>query len=146
MTDHLRGEHGRTGGEQADRATLLAAHWTAHADSDAYDEARATFVDDITMPLVNAVAAGIRPQDVRADFEALLSIHEAQAGCCPRPPQPGDRVRLIQHTDPWSRLQPGTLGTISLIDSTGTVHVRWDDGSALGLVEGTGDRWEVIPA
>ena len=145
MTDHLREDH-RWTGEQADRATLLGEHWTVHADSAAYDEARATFVDDITMPLVKAVAAGIRPEDMRADFEALLSIHEAQAGCCPRPPQAGDRVRLIRHADPWSRLQPGTLGRVTLIDSTGTVHVRWDDGSTLGLVEDAGDRWEVIPA
>jgi hypothetical protein len=39
-----------------------------------YDDARETFVDDITMAVANAVQAGIRPEDIRADFEAVLSI------------------------------------------------------------------------
>jgi len=26
----------------------------------------------------------------------------------------------------------------------GTVHVRWDDGSAIGLIADDGDLWEII--
>lgn len=50
----------------------------------------------------------------------------------------------MQHTDSYSKLQPGTLGTVSFIDSTGTVHVNWDTGERLGLIIEAGDRWEEI--
>jgi hypothetical protein len=36
--------------------------------------------------------------------------------------------------DPYSDLQEGTEGTVLLVDSTGTVHVKWDSGSRLGMV------------
>lgn len=53
------------------------------------------------------------------------------------------RVRLISTDDPWTRLQPGTLGKVICTDDIGTVHVKWDDGSTLGLVPGH-DSWEEI--
>jgi len=56
----------------------------------------------------------------------------------------GDRVRLIRVNDPWTRIQRGTEGTVRFIDDMGTVHVRWDDGSALGLLADDGDLWEVL--
>lgn len=52
----------------------------------------------------------------------------------------GRRVRLISMNDPQSRLKPGDEGTIMFVDDIGTVHVRWDNGSGLGLVPGE-DRW-----
>jgi hypothetical protein len=57
--------------------------------------------------------------------------------------EPGDRVRLVSTADLDTRLQPGAVGTASLVDDRGTVHVRWDEGSTLGLIPGV-DRWEVI--
>lgn len=62
----------------------------------------------------------------------------------------GDRVRLIrfsvdntEHDD--NRLVPsGTLGTVTVIDSAGTAHVTWDNGSYLGLLPDV-DRWELVP-
>lgn len=56
----------------------------------------------------------------------------------------GRRVRLIRCTDEHTRLLPGECGTISLVDSLGTVHVAWDKGSRLGLVPGE-DEWELLP-
>lgn len=56
----------------------------------------------------------------------------------------GRRVRLVHCTDPWTALSPGSLGTVSLVDDMGTVHVHWDDGSRLGLVPGE-DSWVVLP-
>jgi hypothetical protein len=55
-----------------------------------------------------------------------------------RRPRPlaGRRVRLIRSGDPHTRLEPGTEGTVDLVDSLGTVHVTWDDGHSLGLVPG----------
>lgn len=50
-------------------------------------------------------------------------------------PQVGDRVTLTAPPDdPWTQLKAGTKGTITHIDSMGTFHVRWDDGSTLGLI------------
>lgn len=56
--------------------------------------------------------------------------------------RPGDRVRLVFTDDPYTELTPGDEGTVSLVDSMGTVHVNWDSGSNLGLVPGH-DRWAV---
>lgn len=58
--------------------------------------------------------------------------------------QPGDRVRLTAITDTLTTLTPGAEGIVTAIDSTGTVHVRWDDGRQLGLVPEAGDCWQVI--
>lgn len=48
----------------------------------------------------------------------------------------GDRVRFLGfgEPDPYSRLRPGTEGTVSTVDDLGTVHVDWDDGGRLGMV------------
>lgn len=56
----------------------------------------------------------------------------------------GQRVELISTSDPYTRLRPGTRGTISLVDSLGTVHVNWDNGSRLGMIEEDGDRFRVV--
>jgi hypothetical protein len=53
------------------------------------------------------------------------------------------RVRLEYTSDPYTDLRPGAEGTVALVDSMGTVHVRWDSGSSLGLVPGE-DRWTFI--
>jgi hypothetical protein len=58
--------------------------------------------------------------------------------------RPGDRVCLIVCTDDYTRLVAGTEGEVALVDALGTVHVRWDDGSTLGLVPAAGDRFEVV--
>lgn len=48
----------------------------------------------------------------------------------------GCRVELISMDDPYSTLQPGDQGTVKSVDDTGTVFVRWDCGSGLGVVYG----------
>jgi len=55
----------------------------------------------------------------------------------------GQRIRLVYTSDEYTRLRPGALGTVVLEDSLGTVHVKWDEGSSLGLVPGE-DVWEVV--
>jgi hypothetical protein len=59
--------------------------------------------------------------------------------------QPGDRVTLIHTSDPYTKLQPGARGTVEMQDDAGTVHVKWDDGSSLGLIPGE-DRFSVTKA
>ena len=48
--------------------------------------------------------------------------------------QKGDRVRLVSTSDRYTELGTGDLGT---------VHVKWDSGSALGLVPGE-DSWVIL--
>ena len=45
----------------------------------------------------------------------------------------GTRVVLVSMDDPEAP-PPGTLGTVVAVDSLGTVHVNWDNGSTLGVV------------
>lgn len=58
--------------------------------------------------------------------------------------QVGDIVELVHCGDPYTHLEPGLRGMVTLIDDTGTVHVRWDNDSTLGLVAEAGDRWRVV--
>jgi hypothetical protein len=55
----------------------------------------------------------------------------------------GDRVRLLSTSDPHVKLEEGTKGTVELVDDMGTVHVRFDDGTTLGLVADE-DAYELI--
>ena len=49
----------------------------------------------------------------------------------------GTRVALIHMgDDPYSRLVLGDRGTVRYVDDAGTIHVRWDCGSGLGLAYG----------
>jgi hypothetical protein len=58
-------------------------------------------------------------------------------------PHVGKRVRLIRCADDYTSNPPGLEGTVTFVDDTGTVHVRWDNGSTLGLIPGV-DRWEDV--
>lgn len=55
----------------------------------------------------------------------------------------GARVKLLRCNDMYSTLQPGTKGTVLMVDDGGTVHVQWDTGEKLGLIEGE-DDWVVL--
>lgn len=48
----------------------------------------------------------------------------------------GTRVELISMNDPYSKLKPGDRGTVSCVDDIGTIFVRWDCGSGLGIAYG----------
>lgn len=48
----------------------------------------------------------------------------------------GCRVELVEMDDPYSNLIPGECGTVTLVDDTATVFVKWDCGSSLGIVYG----------
>lgn len=56
----------------------------------------------------------------------------------------GKRIKLVRCNDRYTKLQPGTLGTVECVDDTGTLHVLWDNGSTLGLCREDGDRWELV--
>lgn len=48
---------------------------------------------------------------------------------------PGTKVRLVKMKD--TQAPPvGTIGEVTLVDDIGTVHVKWENGSTLGVVFG----------
>jgi hypothetical protein len=55
----------------------------------------------------------------------------------------GKRVRLIRCTDPYTKLTTGDEGVVDYIDDMGTVFVKWDNGSSLGLIHGE-DEWNYL--
>lgn len=55
----------------------------------------------------------------------------------------GVRVRLIRIRDLYTELKPGDEGTIVASDDLGTVFVKWDSGSSLGLLPDH-DEWEEL--
>lgn len=56
----------------------------------------------------------------------------------------GQRVELVHMNDPFNfKLVPGCKGTVVSVDDCGTIHVRWDCGSSLGVVYGE-DACKVI--
>ncbi len=48
----------------------------------------------------------------------------------------GTRVELVHMDDPYTKIPEGTKGTVLVVDDTGTIHVKWDNGSSLGVVFG----------
>lgn len=69
----------------------------------------------------------------------MKSIHELALGWM-RSSLTGRRVTLLRTTDPYTDLKAGDQGVVNYIDDIGTVFVKWDNGSSLGLVEGE-DLW-----
>lgn len=53
----------------------------------------------------------------------------------------GKRVTLLRTSDPYTKLKAGDEGVVDCIDDMGTVFVKWDNGSSLGLIEGE-DLWQ----
>ena len=49
---------------------------------------------------------------------------------------PGTRVELISMDNDPRPIESGTRGTVRIVDDMGTVHVDWDNGRRLGLVQG----------
>lgn len=48
----------------------------------------------------------------------------------------GARVELVSMDNPYTKLRPGDRGAVISVDDTGTVFVRWNNGSTLGVVCG----------
>lgn len=46
---------------------------------------------------------------------------------------PGTRILLLGMEDPYHPVPPGTRGTVDYVDDAGTIHMKWDNGSGLGI-------------
>lgn len=65
---------------------------------------------------------------------AMLSIPREVVERLKREYPAGTRVELISMKDPYNTiLKPGCRGTITSVDDIGTIHVKWDCGSSLGV-------------
>jgi len=58
--------------------------------------------------------------------------------------KPGDRVKLLNMESEYYLVPEGTLGTVDMVDDIGSVHVKWDDGSEVAVLNITGDAIEKI--
>ena len=54
----------------------------------------------------------------------------------------GTRIQLI-HMDDMQAVPDGTTGTVELVDDGGTIHMKWSNGSGLGLIEGE-DQFKIL--
>ena len=54
----------------------------------------------------------------------------------------GIKIRLI-HMDDLQAVPAGTIGTVRKVDDMGTIHVLWETGSTLGVIESV-DSFEVV--
>jgi hypothetical protein len=75
----------------------------------------------------------------KMSYERLRAL----AGARQRRYPPGTRLRLVRFApsewvDDNQHVPAGTLGEVTLVDSMGMIHVRWDNGSSLGLTERDG--------
>lgn len=55
----------------------------------------------------------------------------------------GTRIRLIRMADDIAPVPPGTTGSVAFIDDAGNIHMKWQGGRSLALIEGA-DEFEVI--
>lgn len=54
----------------------------------------------------------------------------------------GTRIKLIYMDDVQS-IESGTKGTVELVDDGGNIHINWDNGRTLSLIENV-DKFEII--
>lgn len=55
----------------------------------------------------------------------------------------GTILKVISMDDPYHPIPSGTLGEVTMVDDAGTIHMRWQNGSSLGIIEGV-DSFEVV--
>ena len=54
----------------------------------------------------------------------------------------GTKIRLIRMDDPQP-VPSGTIGEVALIDDAGNIHMIWQNGRSLAIIEGI-DDFEII--
>ena len=55
----------------------------------------------------------------------------------------GTKIELIKMYDNTNPVPKGTKGIVDFVDDIGTIHMKWETGSSLGLIVGV-DEFEVI--
>jgi hypothetical protein len=55
----------------------------------------------------------------------------------------GTLIRLNRMDDPYAPVPPGTIGEVQMVDDGGNIHMKWQNGRTLSLIEGV-DDFQVI--
>ena len=56
----------------------------------------------------------------------------------------GDRIELLDINDTWTKLQKGSKGTVTKIESEqDLIWVNWDNGEKLAILDGI-DKYKII--
>ena len=51
----------------------------------------------------------------------------------------GTRIRLNHMDDPYAPVPDGTVGEVQYVDDAGNIHMIWQNGRTLSLIEGVDD-------
>ena len=56
----------------------------------------------------------------------------------------GDRIELLEINDTWTKLEKGSKGTVTKIETDQElIWVNWDNGEKLAIIEGT-DKFKIL--
>ena len=55
----------------------------------------------------------------------------------------GTKIRLAHMDDPYAPIPDGTVGEVQYIDDGGNIHMIWQNGRTLSLIEGA-DSFTII--
>ena len=55
----------------------------------------------------------------------------------------GTRIRMVKDMDDKQPILAGTMGTVHFVDDVGSIHMKWDNGRSLAVIEGV-DEFEVV--
>lgn len=55
----------------------------------------------------------------------------------------GTRVVCCSMADPYAPIPSGMTGTVTSVDDSGTIHMKWDNGRTLGIIYGV-DQFNII--
>ncbi len=51
----------------------------------------------------------------------------------------GTKIRLNHMDDPYAPIPGGTVGEVQYIDDAGNIHMVWENGRTLSLIDGVDD-------
>lgn len=82
-----------------------------------------------------------KPSDVRR--EKILTYDANRINLLKKKYPQGTIVECIEMKEDMTPVPTGTRGVVYLIDDIGSIHIHWENGSSLALIEDV-DRFKVV--